>query len=411
MENNKLVRWPKLVIGVVILLFAGIIYAWSIIKAPFVSMWDSGQLALNYTLTIIFFCLGGFFSGLISKKTSAMFRLIVSAALLFAGFFITSFIIGGGGSIVVLYLAYGILAGTGIGFAYNTVISATNAWFPDKKGLCSGILLMGFGLSLLVIGNLADALGKAASIGWKTTYIILAIAIGVILLAAAFLVKPPPQGTVFPAPKASKKKQKSEAIKDYTALEMIKRPSFILAFIFITLVAASGSAALGVAKDIIIDVGAKESFAVMAVGLLGIFNGLGRLTSGWLFDNLGIRKTQFISSAVSILAPLTVVLALSISGQQVSTLSMIVGIIGVCLCVFSYGFAPTTGSVFAAEFYGPKNFPLNFSILNLILIPAPFAATLAGSIKAATGEFRTAFIILAAGAAVGFLVNLGIKKP
>lgn len=409
MEKTKLVRWPRLVIGVVTLLFAGIIYAWSIIRAPFVGgSWNSGQLAFNYTLTIIFFCLGGFFSGLISKKVSPAIRLILSAVLIFAGFFITSFITqsGASGSIVPLYLAYGVLAGTGIGFAYNTVVSATNAWFPDKKGLCSGILLMGFALSSLVIGNIANWLGSADSIGWKTTYIILAIATGVILFVAALLVKPPPEGTVLPKPKASKKKAKAEAVKDYTALEMIKRPSFILAFIFITLVAASGSAVLGSAKPIFDDVG-LGSFAVTAASLLGIFNALGRLTSGWLFDNLGIRKTQFISASVAILAPLTVALAFAVSG----TLTTILGVVGVCLCVFSYGFAPTTGSVFAAEFYGPKNFPLNFSILNLILIPAPFAATLAGTLKDSTGGFMTAFFILAAGAGVAFLVNLGIKKP
>jgi len=185
---------------------------------------------------------------------------------------------------------------------------------------------------------------------------------------------------------------------------MIKRPSFILVFIFITILASSGNAAMSFAKEIMLDTGATERFAITAVGALGISNGVGRLTSGWLFDNLGIKQTQYISSAVSIFAPLTVVMAIAAG-------SLILCIIGLCLCGFSLGFAPTTGSMFASEFYGQKNFALNFGILGLVLIPAPFAATLAGVIKASTGGFMPAFIILSVLTVIGFFVNLAIRKP
>jgi OFA family oxalate/formate antiporter-like MFS transporter len=107
---------------------------------------------------------------------------------------------------------------------------------------------------------------------------------------------------------------------------------------------------------------------------------------------------------VGVLAPLTVVLALALD-------SLFLGVAGVCLCGATYGFCPTTGSVFAARFYGRKNFALNFSMLNLILVFAPLAATLAGTVRDATGGFMAAFIVLTALSAVGFFVNLGIKKP
>ena len=399
MEEKELIRWPRLVVGVITLLFAGVIYAWSILNAHFEGVWDATQLGLNYTLTVIFFCLGGFSSGLLSKKISSNIRIIISGALLFTGFFITANL--SGGSVIPLYLAYGVLAGTGIGISYNTVISTISAWFPDKQGLSSGILLMGFGISPLIIGQIADTMGRSDLIGWRLTYIIFAVSTGVVLFAASFYIKPPPKGSVFPEPKAAKKASSSGI--DYSASEMIRRPSFIKIFIFIMIVAAIGSAAISFARDIVAEVGAPVRLAVTTVGMLSIFNGFGRLVSGWLFDNIGMRKTQVVISCVAVLAPLVVVFAL-ISD------SMILGIIGVCLCGFAYGLGPTMSSVFVAEFYGLKNFSINFGIINLLSIPASFAATLAGVVKDSTNSFTIAFVILIVCAVVGFAVNMSIKK-
>ena len=404
MGKTKLVRWPRLVFGAFVLLFAGIIYAWSILKAPFESMWDAGQLGLNYTLTVCFFCLGGLTSGIISKKTTPMLRLIISAVLLFSGFFIASRLIGSeGASDVLLYLSYGVLCGTGIGFAYNTVISMTNAWYPDKTGFSSGILLAGFGLSSLIIGRVADEFGEMASVGWVNTYVIIAISLGVILLAAAFIVKPPPAGTVTPEKKKGKKSQPQEEIRDFSTSEMIKRLSFTKLFVIMVVLSATGSAAIGFAKDIVLDVGADAGFAVTVVGLLAVANGLGRFAIGWLYDNIGTRKTQYIVSVAAVAAPLAVMFAVMAN-------SLALGVAGLCLCGFAFGLAPTTGSVFAAKFYGAKNFPLNFSVVNLALIPAAFAATLAGELKKSTGDFLTVFAIITAISLVGAVINLTMKK-
>ena len=412
MEQTINKRRVKLIIAVIVMLFAGVIYAWSVIKTPF-EMFDDGvisnaaQLGINYTLTVIFFCLGGFAAGLISKHTTTTLRFIMSAVMLFTSFISSSLQIVTlpySGNYFLLYMSYGVLGGLGIGIAFNTVISTVSAWYPDKKGLASGVMLMGFGLSMLIIGTVADMMGRAESIGWRSTYVIFAILIGIIFLAAAVFIKPPPKDIVFPEVKTGNKNLPPESVKNYTALEMIKRPSFILIFTYITILASSGNAAISFAKEIMVEVGAADSFAVTAVGVLGISNGTGRLASGWLFDDLGIKKTQFISSSVSILAPLTIVVAIMIN-------SLILCLVGLCLCGLSLGFAPTTGSVFASVFYGPGNFALNFSILSLVLIPAPFAAILAGSIKASTGGFMPAFIILTVLTVIGFFINLAIRKP
>ena len=149
-KKNLNVRWLYLTAGVLALLFAGIIYGWSILKAPLAADfgWTADQLALNFTLTMCFFCLGGMAGGLLSKRIGSRASLILAGALSCLGFFLTARL--DGASVAMLYVSYGVLAGLGIGIAYNVIISTVNAWFPDKKGTCSGALMMGFGASALV---------------------------------------------------------------------------------------------------------------------------------------------------------------------------------------------------------------------------------------------------------------------
>ena len=176
MKKNINIRWLYLALGVASMLFAGIIYGWSILKAPFTSIWDPSQLALNFTITMTFFCLGGFVGAKLSKKFGILVSIIAAGVLSCAGFMLASTL--DGSNIVMLYLSYGVLAGLGIGIAYNAVISTVNAWFPDKKGLCSGCLMMGFGASSLVIGNLASSIMD--SLGWQTAYMLLGGALGLV---------------------------------------------------------------------------------------------------------------------------------------------------------------------------------------------------------------------------------------
>ena len=405
MTGKKLIRWPRLVLGTLSLMFAGIIYGWSILKAPFAAEfgWDSAQLGFNYTLTICFFAIGGFISGLLTTKISAKARMFISAILLFTGFFVTSRL--SGDNVFLLYISYGVLCGTGVGFAYNTVIGVTNTWYPDNKGMCSGVLLFGFGLSSLIIGKIAGTMFEISSIGWRTTYLVLAILVFVVLAATAFILKYPDKDTAFPAPKQKKGKAKPKQVSDvdFSATQMIKRFSFWRLFVFMILLSSVGSAAISFAKDILVGLGSAESVAVTLVGIVALSNACGRFISGFLSDSLGMRKTQYITSAVVIVAPAVVALA-------ITTGSLAIGIIGVCLCGFSYGFAPTTSASFIYALYGEKHFALNFPLLNLVLIPASFAATIAGALFRSTGSFVSTFIILIGFSVVGLFFNLSVKK-
>ena len=139
-ENNKklIVRWAYMVIGVIAMLFAGVLYAWSILKSPLSKEfgWNVSELALNFTIAMTFFCIGGLLGAKIAKKLGHRVALILAGVLSCLGFILTAIL--NNLPVIFLYVTYGVLAGIGIGIAYNVVISTVSAWFPDKKGLCSG---------------------------------------------------------------------------------------------------------------------------------------------------------------------------------------------------------------------------------------------------------------------------------
>ena len=141
MDKHLKTRWWLLALGTLVLLFAGVIYAWSVIKAPFSSElgWDGAALTFNFTLTMCFFCLGGLVSGLLARRLSVRVRLVAAAVLVAGGFAVVSQLQPGG--ILLLYIGYGFMAGSGIGIVYNAIISTVNAYFPDRKGVATGALM------------------------------------------------------------------------------------------------------------------------------------------------------------------------------------------------------------------------------------------------------------------------------
>ena len=399
--NNLNKRWIYLALGTVSMLFAGILYGWSILKAPFTGVWTPSELALNFTITMTCFCFGGFFGAKLSKRFGVMIAIITAGVLAPAGFMLAARL--DGSSVLMLYLSYGVLAGLGIGIAYNAVISTVNAWFPDKKGLCSGCLMMGFGASSLLIGSLVSYLMSA--FGWRIAYTMLGSALGVVLMATALVLKTPEDLTVLPAPKAKKNASvENFESKDYTTGQMLQRRSFWTAFVCLGLLGAVGSSVISFARDLAISVDADAALATTLVGVLSVFNGLGRIFTGAVFDAKGRRFTMMASNILTIAAAGVTLLAVSIH-------SLPLCIAGLCLVGMSYGSCPTVSSAFVGAFYGTKYFPTNFSIMNFNLIGSSLMATACSSLLTISGGYVVPFATLLALSVVAFLLNFSLKKP
>ena len=401
-EPRLSVRWLYLMTGFLAMLLAGIVYGWSILKAPLAETfgWDASQLALNFTLTMCLFCIGVFAGGYLTRILGNRLTMILGAVLAFLGFFITSRLAG---SLMQLYVGYGCLAGAGIGIAYNVVVSTVNAWFPDKKGLCSGVLMMGFGTSALIIGSVASRLIDTA--GWRAAYMVLGICLGVVLTAAAFIIQPPAPGIQLPKPerKAAAGGESFEAV-DYTTIEMVKRFSFWRAFFCIVFLAAVGNTVISFARDLALSVGAAASLATTLVGVLSVCNGLGRIVIGLLFDKTGRKVTMLFANLLAVCAAGVTLAAVSFG-------SLPLCILGLCATGFSYGAAPTITSALTSAFYGTKNFPQNFSVMNFNLLIASLIATVANNLLVSTGGYAAPFTLLLVLAVLSLLLGISIRKP
>jgi len=396
-------RWLYLCLGVASMLFAGIIYGWSILKTPFSVQfgWSASELALNFTITMTFFCLGGFVGAKLNKRLGLKVAIICAGMLAASGFMLVSTL--DGKQIIFLYLTYGVLAGLGIGIAYNVVISTVNAWFPDKKGLCSGCLMMGFGASSLVLGGLAN--GAMENMGWRTTFFILGLSLGVVLIITGLILRKPESTVIFPSARPKKRvKAEDFQAQDYETAQMLRRLSFWMAFVSIGLLAAVGSSVISFARDLAVSVGAATALATTLVGVLSVCNGLGRILTGALFDAMGRRFTMMAANILTIGAAGVTLLAVALH-------SLPLCIVGLCLVGMSYGSCPTVSSAFVSAFYGNKYFPTNFSIMNFNLIGSSLMATACGSLLTFTGGYTAPFVVLLVLSVLALLLNLQLKKP
>ena len=131
MNQNINRRWLYLVLGTVSMLFAGIIYGWSILKAPFAAWWEPSQLALNFTITMTTFCIGGFLGAKISKRFGIQVAILAAAVLSCAGFMTASLL--DGKNILMLYLTYGVLAGLGFRKEQQNQLAAKERYRERNK--------------------------------------------------------------------------------------------------------------------------------------------------------------------------------------------------------------------------------------------------------------------------------------
>lgn len=382
--------------------FIGVIYGWSIFKVPLGEEfgWTQQQLSLCYTLSICCFCAGSLTAGLCNfKHVPVRYLLMASVVMVSTGYAITAGLKAN--QVQVLYISYSVLAAGGMGIAYNVLLATGNSWFPDKKGTSSGIMMMLFGFSTMILGQIASAMFDMPALGWRRTYLLLGASIAAVLLFCAFYLRCPDRDTPLPAPKA---KGKVVEYREYTVGETIRRPSYWLFYLYGTLGGCIGSTAINFSRELAITLGAQVTLATTLVGVLSICNGLGRVISGLLYDWKGQRFTMTIVGAANILAPLLMLAAL---WKQ----SLLLGTATLCLSGFTYGAIPTISSAFIGTFYGSKDFALKYSLGNTKGILSSFAVTLASYLLAMSGSYQAPFIMLLVFAVIAFILSFTIRRP
>lgn len=397
-------RWFYAGVGVVVMLFAGLIYAWSTIARPIAAFypdWTSGQLSLTFTICMISFCFGGLYGGLSLKKRSAKINLITSGILFLSGFFIAS----RSQSLIQLYIGYGVFCGFAAGLSYTTTMATIAKYFPDKPGLISGVLLMGFGMGSFIIGKVYQAFTGPGE-AFRQSFLVFGIILFVVMVVTSFFMRNPDSEALQNIEPIEKKSNQSVGMRDFPPKQMLKKTSFWLYAIWSILIGSAGLAFIAQASGIVLEVSPTMPAGTVSsiVGLISIFNGIGRVILGSMYDKIGRQKTMIIIDVVFLSAIFCLILAMA-------TKSTVILVAGFIISGLGYGGLTPTNSAFVGDYYGRIHYPINLSIINMTLLVSSFGGTIAGVIFDMSGSYFGSLIFMAACIAIGSIFGLIIKKP
>lgn len=295
-------RWLIALSAIGIHISIGSVYAYSVITNPVKEIFDVEGSTINWAFKLAIFFLGmsAAFLGSWVEKVGPKVSGIA------AGIFYGIGILGSGlavylESLTLFYLCYGIIGGIGLGLGYITPVSTLVKWFPDKRGLATGMAIMGFGFSALLFGPIMQSLFE--SVGISNAFFILGVVYMSLILASAFYIERPPEGYLPKGYRAEDSKTLKADISNSTSKEALGSRRFYYIWIMMFINITCGIAIIAAASPMVQE---KLSYTPMqaatVVGLIGIFNGLGRVIWSGLSDYLGRANTYVLFFAFQILA-------------------------------------------------------------------------------------------------------------
>ena len=288
-------RWTIAPAAVAIHLCVGSIYAWSVFNRPIEAAapaFPRGASAYTFSIAIALLGLSAAVGGRWLERVGPR-----RAASLAAACFASGLALGGAGvaqgRLWLLYLGVGVVGGIGLGLAYVSPVSALVKWFPDRRGLATGLAVLGFGGGSLIAAPLANAL--IARVGVPATLWTLAATYGAVMLVAAQRLAPPPDGWSPPGWTPSPQRAALQAQQAMTVGEALKTPQFWLLWVMLCVNITAGIALLAQGSPLMQDLFARTPTQAAAfLGVLALANAAGRLGWASLSDLVG-RRAVFVT--------------------------------------------------------------------------------------------------------------------
>src|ERR1700688_5032792 len=189
MRTNN--RWVIAIAGVFLQIALGAVYAWSVFRVPLAKQfgWSISEVTLTFTISIFVLGIAAFFGGLWLNRKGPRIVALTGGTLYGLGVFLASF---SAHKLWWLYLSYGLIGGIGLGFGYIVPVAVLVKWFPDRRGLITGIAVGGFGAGALVTAPLATRLIQ--SVGVLQTFAWLGCSSLIMVTGPALLMREPPAG-------------------------------------------------------------------------------------------------------------------------------------------------------------------------------------------------------------------------
>ncbi len=382
--NIQKKRYGYVAVSFLMLLLLGIAYAWSIFIGPLEQTygWSRTQTSLAFTILMVGFSLGGLLMGILVKRFGYA-RLVKTAAVCVGlGMILTAFT----SSIVVLYITYSLLAGIGIGMIYNAVVSVVPLWFPERRGMITGLLLMGYAISTSVLSPVCQFL--LSEFGPRRTFLILGIVDMVVFLIGSLFIKVPKEEEQKALPQSSA--MAGQMVKNsLNPNEMLHTRTFYLYFMGSNFLVMSALCYLNhVAPALESEFSMPAATVAYVVSAMSLCNGVARPLVGQVFDQFGMKKALLGLSGIYA-ASAVIACAAFRSG------SAALMIVAACGLLFGYGCQGAGLPIVTRTLYGEKYFSMNYSIISLVSLTASIGPSIMGAVQTAEGSYQSGFMMVA----------------
>lgn len=399
-------RGGYLAVGLAMNLLLGTAYSWSVFGAALIDEFgtrgaDEFTALFPFAAAMAMFSVGMVFAGRAVDRYGPRKVGLVGVLIFGVGYLLCSLFDRSPWPIPTLTVLYGGLVGVGTGFGYNPTITTAVRWFPVRKGLASGVVVMGVGLSPVITAPLAGYLIDLY--GVPTTFLFLGLLFLAVLIPLSLLLRFPPEDWQPPAEVAAASQQAWRPLTEAGPRDVLRSPAFWTAWTLYVLGTAVGFMVIGNAFKIAREIGlATAAVATVAVMVLALFNSGGRPLFGRIGDRWSPRTALLLMYAIMLGA----MALLSVSSGLIQ-LFLGIALTGVVFGGF-LAVMPALSTLYFGTEHAGANYGLLFTAFGVGNVVALFAG---GWIREATGSFFAAFNIGLALSAIGLLLSLRVKPP
>lgn len=393
-------RWLIALSAVTIHISIGSAYAYSVFKRPLAEAlsWSNTETSLAFTVAIFFLGLSAALFGPFVERKGPRVSALVAAVLFSAGHMMSGIAVSMG-SLTLFFLGYGVVGGVGLGIGYISPVSTLVKWFPDRRGMATGMAVLGFGAGALIASPVAARLIDA--VGMPQTFAILGAAYLLLMTVGALYIEKPPEGWA-PAGLAEGKlrARMTSDLAQLTSREALCTSRFWMLWVMMFINISAGIKLISVASPLAQEkVGMTAVAAAATVGLMGLFNGAGRIGWASLSDYIGRANVFILFFAVQSLAFLLLPRTTDPLLFQVLLFTV--------LTMYGGGFASLPA--FIGDLFGTRQ----LAAIHGLLLTAWSMAGIAGPmivayVKDSTGSYDVSFHIFAGLLVVAFLTSIAM---
>src|SRR3981189_1477193 len=395
MRTNN--RWVIAIAGVFFQIALGAVYAWSVFRVPLTKQfgWSISEVTLTFTISIFVLGFAAFFGGLWLNRKGPRIVALTGGVCYGVGVFLASFT----HSLAWLYISYGLIGGIGLGLGYIVPVAVLVKWFPDKRGLITGIAVGGFGAGALITAPVATRLIQ--SVGVLSTFAYLGVGYLIVTIISGSFMQNPPDGWKPEGWSPTARETSERAGHDFVLSEALKTWQWWGLWRLLFLNTCAGISVISQEAPIFQELtGASAIVAANMVGLASIGNAVGRVLWAWVSDLITRRATFAV---MFILQVLLFWFLPRIASS--STMTIVAFVILMC-----YGGGFGTMPAFTADYFGPKNVG---PIYGLMLTAWSFASAVGplfiARMRETAGSYRGALHVIAGVMAVSIFLPLFVR--